>query len=231
MKSTLAILSVLVSGFISQQAFAQARQIPAASQHLSITVGGGVSTLFGDLQKKTVRPAFRGNFDYNFTPFVSAGAEFQVGGLAAGDKDPKGKTSGLYTAGSYTAINANIRMAIGQFLPMPQTKGAEILGGIYVGSGMGIVMSNRKTLVRSYSYTDKPLAANFYDNAREVVVPLNIGINMDLSYHVGLNMNFQYNFTTTEKLDGYDFIVNKNEHDDAYGMASLAIRFYFGRMY
>lgn len=231
MKYTLTIFSIVLAGFISQQSFAQARAIPAASQRLSLTVGGGVSTLFGDLQKKTVRPAFRGNFDYNFTPFVSAGAEFQIGGLAAGDKDPKGKTSGLFTAGSYTAFNANLRIAIGQFLPMPQTKGAEILGGIYLGSGMGVVMSSRKTLVRNYSYTDKPLAANFYDKAREVVVPVNLGINMDLSYHVGLNMNLQYNFTTTEKLDGYDFITTENEHRDAYGMASLAIRFYFGRMY
>lgn len=230
MKSKITFIAVILSA-LTTTLFAQRHFMPAASHRLCLSVGGGTTMMFGDLKKKVIKPAFKGNFDYNFTPFISAGVEVQAGSLAGGDKDVNGTTSGLYSHSKYTAANANIRLSLGQFFPETQNKFANFIGGAYLGSGMGYIRSNAKMLVRKYSYSDGALPGTFHQQASEIIVPVNVGINMDLSYHIALNLNYQHNFTSSEALDGYDIDIKSNKRDDSYGMISIGLRFYFGDIY
>lgn len=228
MKSKFLFLCIF-SLAVSASGFAQIQYIPASIHRFSISLGGGMTALFGDLKPKVFKPAARGNIDYNFTPFISAGIEGQYGTFAGGDIEPAGKTTGLYSQSNYYAVNANVRLGVGQFLPTPENRFSELLGGIYLGSGIGYVSSEVTTLVKKYPYSSTPLTGTFYVEANEILIPINLGVNMDLPvYRLGANLNFQYNITMSEALDGYDVNILSNNDNDGYGMVSLAIRYYFG---
>lgn len=223
------IYLLILTVMLALPGMAQIQYIPASIHWFSVSAGGGVTMLYGDLSKKVLMPAGKINFDYNFTPYISAGIEGQVGKLAEGDPDPQSEQFGLYSENSYFAFNANARLAIGQFLPTPENGFAELLGGIYAGAGIGYISSENKQLVRSYSYTSNFLQGNFYTESEGIVYPLNFGVNYDLPvYRLGINLNFQYTFTGSEELDGYDIAVLNNNDNDAYSLISLSVRYFFG---
>lgn len=224
-------LLLCVGLLASAPAFSQIQYIPAAVHRFSIGLGGGITTLYGDLQKpKVICPAGKLNLDYNFTPFISAGIEGQYGKFAGGDAAPNGETFGLYSESNFIAVNANARLAVGQFLPVPDTKFQEILGGIYLGAGIGYINSEIQELSRAYSYAgNTQLVGTFHNEAEEIVIPLNAGLNFDLPvYRMGININYQYNLSTTEALDGYDVSILSNNDNDAYSFISVSVKYFFG---
>lgn len=205
---------------------AQIQYIPASIHRLSFTLGGGVTNLYGDLKTRVFKPAARGNFDYNFTPFISAGVEGQYGLFAGGNLDVSGKDGGLYSESNYWAVMANVRAALGQLLPVPENKFSELIGGIYLGSGVGYVKSDIRS-IKNNTFVMSNGSIRY--NTGDVIIPINLGINADLPvYRMGINLNFQYNIGTSDALDGYDFHVRSNTDNDAYSFVSLAIRYYFG---
>lgn len=219
---TLSILFV-AAAYIGR---AQIQYIPASIHRLSLTVGGGVTNLYGDLKTKVFKPAARGNFDYNFTPFISAGVEGQYGMLAGGDLNVSGKDGGLYSESNFWAVMANVRAGLGQILPVPQNKFSELVGGIYIGTGIGYVKSDVRS-IKNNSFVMNNGSIRY--DAGDVIIPINLGINADLPvYRLGINLNFQYNIGTSDALDGYDFHVRTNTDNDAYSFVSLAVRYYFG---
>lgn len=205
---------------------AQVQYIPASIHRLSLSLGGGVTNLFGDLQTRVFKPAARGNFDYNFTPFISAGVEGQYGMFGGGDLSGAGKDGGLYSESNYWAVMANVRAGLGQILPTPENKFSELVGGIYLGTGVGFVKSDVRA-IKNNSFVVNNGSITY--SADDVVIPINLGINADLPiYRLGINLNFQYNIGTSDDLDGYTFNVKTNTDNDAYSFVSLAVRYYFG---
>lgn len=218
-------LSLLFAAIFSI-AHAQVQYIPASIHRLSLSLGGGVTNLFGDLQTKVFKPAARGNFDYNFTPFISAGVEGQYGLLAGGSTAATSKDAGLYSESTYWAVMANVRAGLGQILPTPENKFSELVGGIYLGTGIGYAKGDIKKIINSTFVMNNGTIR--YD-AGDVIIPINLGINADLPvYRLGINLNFQYNVGTSDALDGYDFHLSSNTDNDAYSFVSLAVRYYFG---
>jgi hypothetical protein len=188
-------VAILCAGIacLSQNTQAQIQYIPAGVHPFSISLGGGVTTTFGDLNKKVFRPAARGNFDYNITPHIATGIELQYGGLASGAPDAG---EGLYSKSSFWAANANIRLALGQFMPANERGFKQFLGGIYLGTGVGIVSSEVKEIVAYYPADGTPIKGKIIDEAMELAVPVNIGLNIELpAYRLGANINYQHNTT------------------------------------
>ncbi len=208
---------------------AQYNMAPANANRFSLTVGAGVTTLYGDLKTKQARIGYRGNLDYNFTPFISAGVEAQFGKLAEGDKTVTQATEGLFMESNYSAVNVNARLALGQFLgATDEDKLKEIAGGLYVGTGIGFISGNVSTIVTEYGYTKGPIKGTTTLKTSEVIIPINVGLNVNLTKELAGNLNLQYNMSQGETLDGYNFNVNANQKNDVYSFISVGIRYYFG---
>lgn len=231
MKKNIFIFIFIISTV--QIASAQIRYIPAGAHPFSISLGGGVTTTFGDLNRKVFKPALRGNLDYNITHFISAGIEGQYGSIAGGTHEVGGRSEGLYSESKFYAVNANIRAGLGEVISKAALrKVSQFVSGLYIGTGIGIVNAEVTEIVRNYPgpVLTGPINGNVIEEANEVLIPINIGLNIELPvYRLSANINLQYNQTFSETLDGYDFDVSSNKSNDAYSMASIVLRYYLGR--
>lgn len=228
MKFIKVLLMIIVAGSAGI-CKAQYAHTTTNENRMSLTLGAGITTLYGDLETKRPRAAFRGNLDYNITPFISAGIEGQFGRLSEGDEDIHGVSEGLYMESNYSTVQANARLSAGQFMGEQEKTFNQLLGGIYIGSGVGFISNNVGTIIDTYGITKGPIKGTITIKTTELIVPVNIGINYNLPINgLALNLNYQYNMTMGENLDGYNFTVNNNKKNDVYSFLSFAIRYYFG---
>lgn len=204
---------------------AQVKYIPAAVHDFSLSVGGGITDMYANTTKKIFDGAARGNFDFNFTPFISLSIEGQIGKMGDGKQNDLSSGGPVYSVSTFYAANLNARVSLGQWLDITNDF-TEVLGGLYLGAGIGYLNTDIQTI----QYVPLLTESNYivYKHAL-MTVPVNIGINKDLPvYKLGVNLNFQYNFTGSNSLDGFDYHVTGHRSQDGYSFLSLAIRYYFG---
>lgn len=224
MKRKSFILILLVS-FISHGLFAQTN-----FYKFSIGAGAGGTVAFADLQKKTLGFAAYGSLDFQITPYITIGGEFQKGELAGGDItfDPNNRQF----INSYKAAIGNLRVQLGEILTSYQLRNNFLynIRGLYVGGGLGII-SNKISNVRYYGN-------NFYpglDYSKEGLILLNVGINFYLPDQWGytryaINLNLQNSLALGEGMDGYDDGGINAQNKDMYSFFSLGFKYNFGPM-
>ncbi|WP_316816671.1 outer membrane beta-barrel protein [Pedobacter nyackensis] len=205
----------------------------AQSNFYKMTIGGGagLTQSFTDVAKHDFGLAGYGTFDYNFTPFLSLGFEGQMGEINGGDvyKDPYNRQF----INRYKTFNLNGKVSLGALINYERTGFSNVIKGLYVGAGAGVVMNKMRFVVREnpesgYIYPG-------YDSSKDLLVPLNLGINFNISnkygyYKYAINVNYQSNITLGEGLDGYDDspVKFKNGYTDIYNYFSIGLKYHFG---
>jgi hypothetical protein len=207
----------------------------AQSNFYKLGIGGGfgVTQSFADLAKHDYGLAAYGAFDYYLTPFISLGAEGQMGEVNGGDinTDPNYRQF----INRYKAFTLNGKLSMGALIDYERSGFSNAIKGLYVGAGVGVIMNKMRFVVR-----EKPTDGYVFpgsDSSKDLVVPLNLGINfnfMDRSgyYRYGLNFNYQSNITLGEGLDGYNDspLKFKNGNPDIYTYFSVGLKYYLGPM-
>lgn len=201
---------------------------------MGIGGGIGVTQSFADLAKHDYGLSGYGAFDYYLTPFISLGAEGQLGEINGGDvyKDPNMRQF----INSYKAFSLNGKLALGALIDYDYSGFANAVKGLYAGAGVGVIMNKMKFVVR-----EKPDDSGYIfpgsDQSNDLLVPLNLGINFNFTdrsgyARYGLNLNYQANITLGEGLDGYNDspIKFKSGKPDVYTYISVGLKYYFGPM-
>lgn len=207
----------------------------AQSNFYKMTIGAsaGITQSFADLEKQDYGSAGSATFDYYFTPFLSLGFEGQMGELRGGDihTDPNNRQF----INGYKAFNFNGKIALGALIDYNRSGFSNVIKGLYVGAGAGVIMNKMKLIVR-----EKPSDGYIFpgmDNSKDLLVPLNLGINFNFPnryghYRYSINVNYQANLTLGEGLDGYDDppIKFKSGDPDIYSYISIGLKYHFGPM-
>jgi hypothetical protein len=226
----------LLCALACSSSIAQIQSMPAASHNFTVGVGGGATELFGDFATGITKYAGRVYIDYNFTPFITAGIEGQYGSLGAKGyyEDPNHRIGKISIVNIYNAADANVHLAVGQFLDYQdeQSKIMELVGGIYIGTGIGMINSNTTpTIIRNPGAKGDPLVG-FHNTSSDIFIPANIGINIPLPRIFGipdllLNINGQDNYVFSAYADGYH---SPTSHSSsiAYVFVSAGLSFSFG---
>lgn len=197
---------------------------------------------YGDLKKNFISPAGVITFDYNFTPFASAGLEIQKGFLRGGDSvDLSIDIHRRFFKNSFTAFTLGGKVQLGQFVDFESSNLLYALRGFYIGSGIGMINSTMSEIHRTKTTIDPNTGTiSKYtfpgkDSGSDLFIPINTGISFNVvdkwrftkfSFH----LNYQMNMVLGESLDGYDDppSIFKNKHGDFYGITSVGIKYYFG---
>ncbi len=223
MKATLTTILFLIS------------TIPVFSQSnfykIGIGGGGGITQSFTDVQKHSFGTAGYGILDYFFTPFISFGLEGQMGQINGGDinTDPANRQF----INDYKAISFNSKICLGTIINYENNPVGDVLKGLYIGAGIGVVQNSMSAIVRYIPGTTIRYPGQ--DKSKDILVPLNLGLNVYLPDHLGeyryvLNVNFQSNLTFGEGLDGYNDSSTRfrNNSPDIYSFISVGLRYNFG---
>ena len=200
-----------------------------------LNVGG--NTAFADLKDKPMSQTIALSFDYNLTPFMSVGLEYQTGNLKGGNKETDAHRR--YFSNNYTAFSVGGKLQLGQVVDFESNNILYAIRGLYSGIGVGIIKNKMKDVVR---YQPPTYTYQFPgdDKSTNIIIPVNTGINFNLLDRWGytryiFNINYQLNVTIGEGLDGYnDASLNKggskawSNIPDMYGVASVGIKVCFG---
>ena len=211
--------------------------VNAQSNFYKVVVGAGVGITqsFTEVPKHDFGLAGYGTLDYHLTPFISLGAEGQVGEINGGDIhiDPYGRQF----INSYKALTLNGKLYLGGLIDYQRSGFTNAIKGLYAGAGAGIVMNKMRFVARENF--DDLTGAQFpgKDTSKDLLVPLNLGITFNFMnqsgyYRYGLNFNYQTNITLGEGLDGYDdsSIRFKTGKPDIYTYFSVGLKYHFGQV-
>lgn len=223
-------MKTIITGCLSLLFFINAK---AQSNFYKISAGGGfgLTQSFTDVRKHDFGLAGYGIIDYYFTPFISAGLEGQMGEINGGDavKDPYGRQF----INSYKAVNFNAKFGLGAIMDYSPGSFASKIKGLYLGTGLGVVMNSVSNVRKSTLEQEKPFPGK--NESSDMVVPINLGINFYFGDKSGytryiLNFNYQSNFTLGEGLDGYDnsTVKFRTGNPDVYTYFSAGLRYQFG---
>jgi hypothetical protein len=208
----------------------------AQSNYYKLTLGVGVgsNTYYGDLRNSRTLPTYQVLFDYNVTPFVSAGVDIHYGSISAGDSLTGDQR---FFKNSYTSVALNAKMQLGQLVNTDFSNFWYALKGIYVGTGVGVVTANQKQIVRTKINPDGSLYTfPGMNKSVSLLVPAQVGVNIDLPpdywgyTRFTVSVNYSFNITFGENIDGYNDPKWKfqNNSPDMVGMATIGLKYTFG---
>lgn len=219
------ILSIIVLALCSvTAAFAQ------FTRPISVGLGGGTTINLTDLANVEARFAGHLEVDGLITPFISVGLRGEKGWLSG-----HGHLSDFEN--DYYGLQANGKVRLGQFLPLPDNHSYytlkastwnQILANIYVGAGAGLI---KNSIVNNISPTYRENVADQGGELSEdldgiqFVVPLHVGVDIPIGRTLygpqwAINLNYQHSISTGDNLDGV--INNKKDH---YGYVSLGVKY------
>ncbi len=201
-----------------------AQQKPSLSSHrVLLSVSGGLTRLHGDVQKGSV-PGGVGKVAFDYVPnsFLTSGLEIGFGSLASGDRT----STKLFSRGSFFTANLNARVYPARIATDRLSEMMEHGRGAYVGAGVGFINSNI-TSIREVTAKGKVLA-NIKKTESAFTIPINAGWDIVFGdkWNIAINVNYQYNIVFSDYLDGYNFDISNNRHNDAFSGLTLGIRWY-----
>ncbi len=198
--------------------------------------GIGSTKMFGDLPKSTPQPAYIAYLEKNITQSISIGETIMIGDLSS--QDPR---THWRSFNHFTSIEQHINVELGTFFTIFNKNYNDnvllrLVGGIYVGGGIGIINNNVKKIVNvggdglpGNNGLSNPVLLK---NSTGFFLPINLGYNLHirrfLFFRNGLllNANFMYGDGQTDYIDGYSPPFSTNKKNDVYTVMSVGLRFY-----
>lgn len=188
---------------------------------LNVGLGVGITRAYTEYNTAKGGRAQNILADYYFTPYSSFGVEVQKGIL-------KGKE--LVNSGfenDYLAVFGNGKVHLGEILPFSyhQNRLEKLLKGVYFGAGLGAI----KNKVSRYDDSATPRSVLLI--SKEVLVPLNVGIDIYLTdpnaeQRFAINVNAQTAVSLDDNLDGQ--FTPSNTKTDRYHFFAIGLRYNFG---
>lgn len=213
MKNVIILFSLFI---INYTAFAQRN-----FYKLNVGIGGGITRAYTDYNTTKGGRAQNILVDYYLTPYSSFGMEVQKGTLKGKGVEENGFEN------EYLAVYGIGKVYLGEILPFSYQQNflEKMLKGVYFGTGLGLIKN------KVDQYDDNVTPRNVLIISKEVLVPLNVGIDIYLSrpyaeQRFAINLNAQTAVALDDNLDGE--FKQTNTKKDRYHFFALGLRYNFG---
>ena len=230
--------------------FGALKAYPQANfSRIGIGVSGGLTTAYTDLSfgLSPIIPGFNpvrgfstnkskyfgGSVDYYFTPFITAGLEYNNLEI----KDGTDKHNRAFIS-KFSAIEVKGTVAVGQFVDFAYSPFLYNIRNINASLGLGFISgTNNVADFGSGLFPSRQHANDFGKSKYSGVlsIPASIGYNFNIydayqevKFVVGVN--YKMSFTLSDDIDGYndDPAVFENNSKDAYTTLGISVKYLFG---
>lgn len=234
MKSKINFFLSLCLAAVGLQANAQERLDPYYPySKFTVGVGGGYSQVYGDLGKWHPQLVYKFNVARNVNEWVNLNVD-AMHGILNPYSGSKPYTTGLEATNEFTSVAVTGNISLGEIFNWPNNWIEKNIYGIYFGAGVGFMNSNITSITNKFRPTDA-FPISYYlpnstgGNTNTAFIPMNVGINLHLTRVVMLNACYQFNYTFSDYVDGYNFkSVKSNNYNDMYATATIGLHFYIG---
>ena len=196
----------------------------------TFSAGLGATNYVGTVPKSAFNSVYLFDFDHFFSRQFSMSFAWQTGKLSGGSMQ-----SDIQGREFETDFNAGIlcgKLYLAKFDDHPAvTRMGLFLQNTYVGLGVGLLGSQISKINRTSKQGEHLYGQ---DQAVAALLSINLGSNWDFFNKfkrpvMYCNVNFQFNFTSTDQLDGYTvpLVISRGSYDN-YIVSSLKFGFYIG---
>ncbi|MDB5119247.1 MAG: hypothetical protein JWN56_465 [Sphingobacteriales bacterium] len=180
----------------------------------------GVTQPFADTYDSDLTINFGLGVQYHLTSYTFVSADFVKSTLERENLDRYYRRY----RNSFTDLTLTANMSLGQVLA-PMIGPKLFINNIYIGAGVGVINSN---VTQPNSETTDQYGGKRYKGS-DLIIPINLGYDFKLAKKgkiVG-NVNYQYDYSTSDALDGYDVPFSKSS--DVYYKVTVGIKYLFGK--
>lgn len=192
-----------------------------------VFINGGVTFPYTDVKSPNhTSYVFGVEGQYRPVYFLDVLVDFQLGELKAGDTK---SDKNLYFKNQI--FNA---VLLARFYPLkfmnniPLSSPMYYVSGLYAGVGVGMVRSK----VEANLMTDPDFEYIGNYTGSDVLLPVDIGATIPIAQlpkqqQISINVDYRFNFTLGDKLDGYASPRNVNHNNDVFNTLTVGIGYNF----
>ena len=177
--------------------------------------------------------AFGGSLEYYFTPFITAGVEYNSVSL----KDGTDKHNRAFIS-KFSSIEVKGSVALGQFIDFSYSPVFYNLRNLNASLGLGFINgTNNVADFGSGTFPSRQHADDLGKSKFSGVLSLPASIGYFINFYnvyqepkIVLGVNYKMNFTFSDDIDGYndDPAIFQNNSNDVYTTVNFSLKYLFG---
>ncbi|MDC0467995.1 DUF6089 family protein [Bacteroidia bacterium] len=190
------------------------------AKNLSVGLNFGLTNSYTDAPTDNSRTAFGLNVKYSVSHTIGLRASFNMGSLAGDRSDQIGLDtySDFSFENSFSTIDLSAVFTLGNVSFLRSARNLQYFATIGLGS-----MSNDAT----GKYNDDPSLNKSYDES-EVFVPIGFGLKYNLNENFDIGLNTQFNFTSSDDIDAFNYNTNANKSSDYFMSTGITVSYKLG---
>ena len=211
----LALFSVtLLSVNVNAQGDYFSKIIPA--KKLSVGLNFGLTNSYTDAPQENSGNSFGLGFKYSVSHSIGIRASFNSGTIA-GDRSEETGNADYSFENSFSTIDLSAVFTLGNVSFLRSARNLQYFATIGLGS-----MSNDATGINN-----DPSRNTSYDET-EVFIPIGFGLKYNLNDNFDIGLNTQFNFTSSDDIDAFNYDVFANKSNDYFTQTGITLSYKFG---
>jgi outer membrane protein OmpA-like peptidoglycan-associated protein len=217
------LLAFAILGFISSQAQSDYFSKINAAKKFSAGINLGLTNSFTDAPANNSGYAFGLNVKYSISHTVGLRASFYSGSLV-GDRSEQNKyiddnLTSYSFENNFSTIDLSAIFTLGNISFLRSQRNLQYYASVGIGS-----MSNNST--GKFSEPSEGSETKFGESA--VYIPIGLGLKYNLNDNFDLGLNTQFNYTSSDDLDAFNYNVNTNKSSDNFMTTGISVSYKFG---
>ena len=211
----IALVSVtLLSVNVNAQGDYFSKIIPA--KKLSVGLNFGLTNSYTDAPQENSGNSFGLGFKYSVSHSIGIRASFNSGTIA-GDRSEETGNADYSFENSFSTIDLSAVFTLGNVSFLRSARNLQYFATIGLGS-----MSNDATGINN-----DPSRNTSYDES-DVFVPIGFGLKYNLNDNFDIGLNTQFNFTSSDDIDAFNYDVFANKSNDYFTQTGITLSYKFG---
>ena len=186
------------------------------AKKLSVGLNFGLTNSFTDAPQENSGNSFGLGVKYSVSHTVGIRASFNSGTLAGNRSDEVGLADFSFE-NSFSTIDLSAVFTLGNVSFLRSARNLQYFATIGLGS-----MSNDAT----GKYNDPSLNSSYDESV--VFVPIGFGLKYNLNENFDIGLNTQFNFTSSDDIDAFNYIVSANKSSDYFNQTGITLSYKFG---
>lgn len=186
------------------------------AKKLSVGLNFGLTNSYTDAPQENSGNSFGLGFKYSVSHSIGIRASFNSGTIA-GDRSEETSYDDFSFENSFSTIDLSAVFTLGNVSFLRSARNLQYFATIGLGS-----MSNDAT-----GKNNDPSLNSSYDES-EVFVPIGFGLKYNLNDNLDIGLNTQFNFTTSDNIDAFNYDVFANKSNDYFSQTGITLSYKFG---
>ncbi|MBL6730193.1 MAG: outer membrane beta-barrel protein [Bacteroidia bacterium] len=186
------------------------------AKKLSVGLNFGLTNSYTDAPQENSGNSFGLGFKYSVSHSIGIRASFNSGTIA-GDRSEETTNDDFSFKNSFSTIDLSAVFTLGNVSFLRSARNLQYFATIGLGS-----MSNDAT-----GKNNDPSLNSSYDES-EVFVPIGFGLKYNLNDNFDIGLNTQFNFTTSDNIDAFNYDVFANKANDYFTQTGITLSYKFG---